>query len=321
MKPPYKITNKILDLVSRSNLILGKIQATPNTVPTPKLRKKNRVKTIQGTLSIEGNTLSLDQVTGIIEHRPVLGPPEEILEVNNAIKVYDRISQYKSFSEKSFMKVHKELMQGILPDAGKYRSKNVGVIAGENISYVAPQPRMVPGLMSDLFSYLKNIKTENPFIKSSVFHYELEFIHPFSDGNGRMGRLWQTLILAEHNPVFIYVPLESVIRKHQSGYYDALAAADKDGESTVFIEFMSEIIHKSLEDFYKEFRPSTGTTKTRLQSAKTHFKNKKFKRMDYLELFKTLSTATASRDLKYAVDNNILLKKGDKRLTEYRFIT
>ena len=250
MNPPYRITDKVLDLISKASVVLGKIQASPDTVPAPKLRKKNRVKTIQGTLSIEGNTLSLEQVTGIIEHKPVIGPPSEILEVNNAIKAYDRMSRYESNSEKLFMMAHKDLMHGILSDAGRYRSKNVGVLAGKDVSHIAPQPKMVPQLMKDLFAYLKKNKKENPFIKSSVFHYELELIHPFSDGNGRMGRLWQTLILAEHNPVFIYVPLESVIRKHQSGYYDALAAADKDGESTVFIEFMSEIIHKSLEDFH-----------------------------------------------------------------------
>jgi Fic family protein len=319
MKPPYRITDKILDLVSKASLVLGKIQATPDTVPAPKLRKKNRVKTIQGTLSIEGNTLSLEQVTGIIEHKPVIGPPSEILEVNNAIKAYDRMGRYKSDSEKLFMMAHKDLMNGILSDAGRYRSKNVGVVAGKDVSHIAPQSKMVPRLMKDLFAYLKNNKKENPFIKSSVFHYELEFIHPFYDGNGRMGRLWQTLILKEFNPVFLYVPLESVIREHQSGYYDALAKADMAGESTFFIEFMSEIIYKSLEVFHKEFRPLVGTAKTRLQSAKAHFKGRKFKRLDYLELFKSVSTATASRDLKYAVDNNILFKEGDKRLTEYRF--
>ena len=319
MKPPYRITDKVLDLISKASVVLGKIQASPDTVPAPKLRKKNRVKTIQGTLSIEGNTLSLEQVTGIIEHKPVIGPPSEILEVNNAIKAYDRMSRYESNSEKLFMMAHKDLMHGILSDAGRYRSKNVGVLAGKDVSHIAPQPKMVPQLMKDLFAYLKKNKKENPFIKSSVFHYELELIHPFSDGNGRMGRLWQTLILKEFNPVFLYVPLESVIREHQSGYYDAHAQSDREGESTLFVEFMSEIIYKSLEVFYKEFRPPVGTAKTRLQTAKAHFKRKKFKRLDYLELFKSLSTATASRDLKYAVDNNILFKEGDKRLTEYRF--
>lgn len=321
MVPPYKITPQMLDLVSRSSLILGKIQAGPDTVPAPKLRKKNRIKTIQGTLSIEGNTLDIEQITGIIEHRAVIGPPNDILEVNNAIRVYERMDLYTSVSEKSFLSAHKTLMNGVLPGAGQYRTKNVGIMAGKNISHVAPQPRRVPGLMADLFTYLKENKTENPFIKSSVFHYELEFIHPFSDGNGRMGRLWQTLILSEYNPVFLYVPQESVIREHQSGYYDALAQSDRAGESTIFIEFMCKIICEALDRFYREFRPSAGTVETRLQKAKTHFKKKMFKRKDYLELFKTLSAATASRDLKHAVDNDILIKQGDKRLAEYRFKT
>jgi len=178
----------------------------------------------------------------------------------------------------------------------------------------------VPKLMGDLFKYLKNSSQEHPFIKSSVFHYELEFIHPFSDGNGRMGRLWQTLMLSEYSFVFSYIPIESVIKDCQADYYSSLAAADKAGNATDFIEFMVGIIHQALQDFYSQFRPAVATAATRLATAEQQFKNTPFKRQDYLELFKSLSTATASRDLKWGVDGGLLTKTGDKRLAVYQVI-
>ena len=320
MKPIYTITDKILSTVSEASLLLGRLQATSGIVPAPRLRKQNQIKTIQSTLAIEGNTLSLDQVTAVIENKPVMGLPNEIREVQNAIHVYSRLSTYKSGSEKSFLKAHADLLKGLIPDAGRYRAKDVGVLAGSNVAHIAPSARLVPKLVGDLFKYLKSRSAEHPFIKSSVFHYEIEFIHPFSDGNGRMGRLWQTLMLTEYNSVFAYIPIESVIKDCQNDYYSSLATADKEGNATVFIEFMVDVIHQALQDFYSQFRPAVATAETRLATAKQHFKNTPFKRQDYLELFKSLSTATASRDLKWGVDGGLLTKTGDKRLAVYQFI-
>ena len=168
-------------------------------------------------------------------------------------------------------------------------------------------------------TWVKKVEDENPLITSSVFHYELEFIHPFSDGNGRMGRLWQTVILGECYPVFAYIPIESVVKEMQPDYYEALGAADKACESTVFIEFMLHVIREALVQFCKDFHPAADTAETRLDAAHKHFKQNKFTRKDYLERFKSLSTATASRDLKYGVERRLLVKKGDKRLSVYRF--
>jgi Fic family protein len=319
MKPIYTITDKILSTVSEASLLLGRLQAASGSVPAPRLRKQNQIKTIQGTLAIEGNTLSLDQITAVIENKPVMGLPNEIREVQNAINVYSRLSAYKSGSEKSFLKAHADLLKGLIPDAGRYRVKDVGVLAGSNVAHIAPSARLVPRLMGDLFKYLKSPFAEHPFIKSSVFHYEIEFIHPFSDGNGRMGRLWQTLMLTEYSSVFAYIPIESAIKDCQNDYYSSLATADKEGNATVFIEFMVGIIHQALQEFYSQFRPAVATAETRLATAKQHFKNIPFKRQDYLELFKSLSTATASRDLKWGVDGGLLTKTGDKRLAVYQF--
>ncbi len=187
------------------------------------------------------------------------------------------------------------------------------------MSHIAPGARLVPKLMGDLFKYLKSRSAEHPFIKSSVFHYEIEFIHPFTDGNGRIGRLWQTLMLSEYSSVFAYIPIESVIKDCQADYYKALARADTAGNATVFIEFMVGVIHQALQDFYRQFRPAVATTETRLAAAGQHFRKTPFKRQDYLKLFKTLSTATASRDLKWGVERGLLTKTGDKRLAAYQY--
>ena len=319
MKPCYAITAKILTAVSESAQLLGRLQSAPASAPAPLLRRQNQIKTVQGTLAIEGNTLSFDQITAVIEHKPVIGPPGEIREVQNAVAVYAKLGSYAPGSEKSFLNAHADLMKGLAADAGRYRAKNVGVLAGSRIAHVAPQSRMVPRLMGDLFQYLKTASAEHPFITSSVFHYELEFIHPFSDGNGRMGRLWQTLMLSAYSPVFAYIPVESVIKENQAGYYATLAAADKAADATVFIEFMAGVIRQALQEYYDQFRPAAATAATRLETAAQHFKRTPFKRQDYLGLFKALSTATASRDLKQGVEEGQLVKTGDKRLAVYAF--
>lgn len=319
MYPPYKMTNKSISLIADISKLLGKLEGLISIVPTPQLRKQNKIKTIYGTLSIEGNTLSIEQITAIIENKRVIGPKKDILEVNNAIKAYEDLSKYNPNSLESLCKAHKTFMQDLIDNAGLVRSSNVGILKGSKVSHVAPQPKMLPKLLKNLFDYLKRNEDEHPLIKSSVFHYEFEFIHPFLDGNGRLGRFWQTLILYKYNPVFQYIPIESIIKENQQAYYLALEQSDKQGESTRFIEFMLEIIHNSLSRYYSEFKPEPVSIGQRISKAREHFKNKTFSRKSYIDLFKNISTATASRDLKYCVDKKLVEKFGDKRLTSYRF--
>src|SRR5690606_13400412 len=192
MKPPYIITSEILELVTSISERIGEINATHLYKPTTELRKKNRIKTIQSSLEIEGNTLTEVQITALLENKRVIAPKKDILEVQNAIKVYDKLNEFNPYQLKDLEKAHLVLMKGLIDNAGKLRTTNVGIVKGSKANHVAPNGTMVKGLMKDLFAYLKKDK-DLILIKSCVFHYEFEFIHPFNDGNGRMGRLWQTL--------------------------------------------------------------------------------------------------------------------------------
>jgi len=211
MKPPYDITSNILRLLTFISEQIGEVKAAQLQRPSPELRKKNRVKTIRASLEIEGNTLTEEQITAIIENKRVIGPKKDILEVLNAIKVYDQLPTFQPSSPKSFLAAHQLLIQDLIPSAGQYRKKAVGIVKGEEIAHIAPPAGNVRYLMKDLFSFLKN--DEDPvLIKSCVFHYEALFIHPFMDGNGRMARLWQTLILLKSYPVFEFLPFETIIK-------------------------------------------------------------------------------------------------------------
>jgi len=287
--------------------------------PQPQLRRRNRIRSIQGSLAIEGNTLSEDQVTAILEHRRVAGPRREILEVQNAIATYDRAATFDPAAERDLLAAHGLMMRGLAEDAGRYRRKGVGVLRGRRVTRLAPPPRQVPRLMGDLLTFLRADRETHPLIKSAVFHYELEFIHPFSDGNGRMGRLWQHVILLRVHPVFEFLPVESVIRSEQGRYYRALGASDKAGASTAFVEFSLETIRQAFEEFAGELRPEAQTGRDRLQVARDHFGDRPFSRKHYLTLFPRLSTATASRDLKDGVDRAELTRSGDKSTSAYRF--
>ena len=314
MKPPYDLTPTILGLIKSISEKIGEIQAHTMTKPTVHLRKENRIKTIQASLSIEGNTLTEDQVTALLDQHRVVGPQKDITEVTNAIEAYERILRFKSTSIKDFLEAHKILMKGLLDDPGQFRQKNIGIAKGKQVAHVAPPPGLVPGLMKKLFFYLQD-KTEMNLIKSCVFHYELEFIHPFSDGNGRIGRMWQTLILLEEYPVFEYLPFETLISKSQKKYYQALAQSDKLGKSTTFIEYMLSIIDDAL--FMRlSTRQKKFTATDRLEEfIKTN--PKEFTRLDYMKMFKAISTATASRDLQKGVEIGFFNKRGSKNKTTY----
>ena len=315
MKPPYEITPLVLQLITSISEKIGAVNANYLNKPSTKLRKKNRIKTIHSSLRIEGNTLNEEQITALLENKKIIGPTKDVKEVLNAIEIYENLKTYNPFNEKSFLECHKGLMKNLLEDAGKYRRKGVGIMKGSQIEHLAPSYENVPYLMKDLFDYLKSTE-EIELIKSCVFHYEMEFIHPFLDGNGRMGRLWQTLILMEKYPVFEYLPFETLISKNQQKYYKALSDSDKSGKSTAFIEYMLQVIDKSLDELL-HFNSRTLTEKDRLEYFLS-LNKKEFTRKDYMEAFKSISAATASRDLKKGVESKLFKKLGDKSKTRYK---
>ena len=317
MKSPYTITNKILALVASISEKIGEINATHLYKPTAELRKKNRIKTIQSSLEIEGNTLTEEQITALLENKRVIAPQKDILEVQNAIKVYDQLNKFNIYQLKDLKKAHSVLMNGLIDNPGKLRTSNVGIVKGSKVEHIAPSGAIINGLMKDLFEYLKKDKDLN-LIKSCVFHYELEFIHPFLDGNGRMGRLWQTLILMEQYPVFEYLPIESLIKQKQNEYYNKLSESDKKGNSTPFIEFLLEIIFDTLVGLLQSQSVKL-YTEDRILLFKEKIGENKFSRKDYMQNFKNISAPTASRDLKWAVEQSILSKFGELRMSEYLF--
>ena len=317
MKPPYDISNKILGLISSISEKVGEVKSAQLVKPPTKLRKRNRIKTIQSSLEIEGNTLTIEQITDLINNKRVLAPKKDILEVKNAIKVYSVLDKFDPYTLQSLCSAHKVLMTDLLDNAGALRKTSVGIVKGDDVAHIAPPGDMVYPLMNDLFDYLRN-DDDLLLIKSCVFHYEFEFIHPFPDGNGRMGRLWQTMILKEYSPVFEFLPIETLIKERQQDYYAVLGKSDIQGNSTSFIEFMLEIINYSLEDLLRT-QNQTLSNNDRINLFKEIIGKSYFSRQDYLRHNKNISTATASRDLKDAVDKGVLKKTGDKRLTKYHF--
>lgn len=317
MKPPYIITNEILKLVTSISERIGEINATHLYKPTTELRKKNRIKTIQSSLEIEGNTLTEEQITALLENKRVIAPQKDIVEVQNAIQVYEQLNLFSPYQLRDLEKAHSVLMNGLIDNAGKLRTTNVGIVKGSKVEHIAPSGTMVKGLMKDLFEYLKKDK-DLVLIKSCVFHYEFEFIHPFVDGNGRMGRLWQTLILMQQYPVFEFLPIESLIKQKQNEYYAKLSESDKKGNSTLFIEFMLNVILESLDGLLQS-QNKILHTEDRIQLFKDKIGNNKFSRKNYMQNFRNISAPTASRDLKWAVEQGVLAKFGDLRLTEYQF--
>ncbi len=244
-QPPFDITPAILNQVSLISEKIGELQFRESQL-SPQLRKTNKIKTITGTLQIEGNTLTEAQVSAILDGKRVLGSARELAEVQGAIVAYEQLNQFEPVSIEALLKAHSLLMGDVLKNAGQFRSQSVGIHQGGQVIHVAPPAHQVSGLMADLLTWLKQSE-HHPLISSSVFHYEFEFIHPFMDGNGRMGRLWQTLILSRWKPMFQFLPLESIIRDHQKAYYEALAQADSDANATAFITFMLDAILQTID--------------------------------------------------------------------------
>jgi len=215
--PPYTITPAILNLVAEISEIIGRYTVLAEQNLTPRLRRENRIRTIQASLAIENNSLTLEQVSAVIEGKRVMGHPREIQEVRNAFAAYEAMEGWDARSKKDLLTAHDLLMRALVEETGRYRSGGVGIFRGEQLVHMAPPADRVPKLMADLLDWLKKTK-EHPLVASCIFHYEFEFIHPFADGNGRMGRLWQTLILRNWKPLFAYLPVETVIRERQGAY-------------------------------------------------------------------------------------------------------
>ncbi|MDR2823582.1 MAG: Fic family protein [Prevotellaceae bacterium] len=238
-QPPFNISTKTLNLVSGISELIGKIQGTGEYQRNLHLRKINRIRSIQSSLAIENNTLSPEQVTDIINGKRVLGNPREIKEVQNAYEAYENMLAFNPFDIKDFLKAHKLMTVDLVAEAGKFRNGNVGVFSDENLIHLGAYPQFVPSLVKDLFDWAKTTDI-HPLVKSSVVHFEIEFIHPFADGNGRMGRLWQTLVLAQWHELFAWIPTETLVYEYQQEYYRVLGSAEKTADSTEFIEFMLE---------------------------------------------------------------------------------
>jgi Fic family protein len=239
------MTDEITNLVIEIAELTGAMTVSEQLSNNPKLRRENRIKSIHSSLAIEQNSLTVDQVSDIIDGKRVLGPPQDIKEAKNAYEAYEAMAELNPYSIDDLLKAHKIMMEGLTKDAGTFRSKNVGVYAGDQLIHAGTPANYVPELMGQLFEWLKTSKL-HPLVKSCIFHYEFEFIHPFSDGNGRTGRLWHTLILAKWQEFYLWIPIETMIHERQQDYYKMLNASNTAGESTVFVQFMLESIRDLL---------------------------------------------------------------------------
>lgn len=249
--PPFEITNTIIDLVAEIAELTGKLISIHPLSANPTLRRTNRIRTIHGSLAIEQNTLSLEQVTAVLNGKHVLAPPKDIAEVKNAYEIYERLDELDPYSVDDLLTAHGIMTRGLVEESGYFRSRPVAVVDQQgNVLHFGTLPDYVPGLTKDLLEWTKNSQV-HMLIRSCVFHYELEQIHPFADGNGRIGRLWHTLLLSKWNPAFAWLPVESMIHANQRAYYDAINISNTAGSSTAFIEFMLSIIKASLIDTIK----------------------------------------------------------------------
>lgn len=248
-EPPFTITNRIVSYVASISEKIGRITLLSDMEAKPHLRKNNRIKSIHSSLKIEANSLSLNQVRDVINGKLVLGEQKEIQEVKNAYDAYEKILELDPYSIDDLKKFHGIMTRYIVEESGDFRRGEEGVFNGEQCIFMAPPAQYVPQLMNELFGWMREVQTKvHPLVLSSVFHYEFVFIHPFSDGNGRMARLWHTAILSKWKPIFEYIPIESQVEKFQEDYYDAIARCHVEGESTFFIEFMLSQIDKILDE-------------------------------------------------------------------------
>lgn len=246
-EPPFHITTKIMNTVADISEQIGRITVLSHGILNPRLRKENRIKTIHSSLAIEHNSLSIEQVTAIIDGKHILGNPNEIKEVQNAYQTYEMLLGLQPDSVDDLLKAHKSMMTGLISENGRFRSGGVGIYDGDRVVHMAPPAEFVAGQIKNLFRWYKKSEL-HPLIKSAIFHYEFEFIHPFADGNGRLGRLWHSLLLGNWKELFFWIPIEELIRTRQEEYYDALGKSDLEGDSCAFVELMLDIIVQTLKN-------------------------------------------------------------------------
>lgn len=297
-QPPFEINERIMADVIEIAELVGRVSVTDKISMNPTLRRTNRIQTIYSSLAIEQNTLDIEQVTAVLSGKRVIAPPKDIAEVQNAYEIYDNMDKLNPYSIDDLLKAHSVMERGLLNEAGEFRSRPVGVADSEgNILHFGTLPQYVPKLIQELLEWMEKSEI-HLLIKSCVFHYEFELIHPFADGNGRMGRLWHTLLLSKWNPIFAWLPIESIIHDNQSEYYNAINVSNNNGNSTVFIEFMLSVIKQALQESIND-KPKNISSKSDLRWNKIN---------DYLETHEYIlnsdvqkllgvSSATATRIL------------------------
>lgn len=309
-KPPFEVTDKIIETVAEIAELIGNIESVKGLSANSMLRKNNRIRTIHGSLAIEQNTLSLEQVTAVLSGKHVLAPPKDIAEVKNAFEIYENINILDPYSIDDLLGAHSVMMRGLLDNAGNFREIPAGVVdRSGQVLHLGTLPQYIPRLMTELMDWLKFSET-HLLIKSCVFHYEFELIHPFLDGNGRIGRLWHTLLLSKWNSAFAWLPIESIIHEHQRDYYNAINASNSAAESTIFIEFMLAVIKTALIEVSNINYPSDMSHKerNRWQIISVYLQNKHhIKNSDVCKLL-NVSSSTANRILSKLVKSKNLTK-------------
>ena len=321
-KPPFEITEAALSDVMEISELVGKISSTQNLSTSPILRRQNRIRTIYSSLAIEQNTLSLEQVTAVLSGKRVLAPPKDIAEVKNAYEIYDHLAELNPYSIDDLLLAHRTMMQGLVHEAGEFRSRPVGVVDNQgNVLHFGTLPQYVPYLMEELVQWTES----SPFpllIKSCVFHYEFEVIHPFADGNGRIGRLWHTLLLSKWNPLFAWLPIDSIIHDHQVEYYAAINQSNAQGEGTAFIEFMLGIIKEALQEAIDEQpaeKPSMQSKEElRWEKIADFLRTNSTIQNSDVQNFLDVSSATASRILNALTKEGKLIKVRNGRYWAYK---
>ena len=316
-QPPYTPTQEVSALVAQIWRLLGQFEGRSLQATSPKLRRSRLVSTVHGTCAIEGNALSAEQVTRILEGKRVIGHKKEILEIENTHRAYT--STFDVLSIDSLLAAHAVLMENLIADAGHFRRGAVVVGGEQQVVHVAPPADRVPGQMQDLFTWLSSEGLHiDALVRSAIFHYEFEFIHPFSDGNGRLGRLWQHLLLVEAHPAFEAVPVESIVRDRQKAYYEAIATSSAQGNTEPFVRFSLETIQTALETELTLRTPIPVRPENRLASFLSQHKGAHFSRSDYLKAYPELKAHTASRDLAAGVAKGFLEKIGNRSTARYQ---
>lgn len=321
MRASFTLSDDVLALLVKVERLLGRLEGLDVRRPQPQLRKRNRIRTVRGSAAIEGNTLSEAQVTAMLDGKRVIAPARELREVSNVNAAYDRVegpAPFVATSKKSLLEAHRVLMSGLIPEAGRFRTSSVGVLRGNRVVHVAPPAHLVDTEIEALLRWLRRT-TAPTLVAAAIAHYELLFIHPFSDGNGRLARLWHQVVHRPVSELLLSVPIESVIRERQAEYYRVLRTCDGVGDCSTFIRFSLEALAEALEAFVSEVRPALVRSEDRLDRAREHFGSSEFTRAQYLRLLPRLSTATASRDLASGVSKRLLRRVGEKALARYRF--